>query len=238
MQKWLYGIVFLFYFVSQSTFEMKNKREPIQQLNDIRSFMERSSRFISLSGLSGVSAGVIALIGAGIAWLYLDLSYSFINIDTSLLRENNLTYNDIWQFIIADAIIVLILAITAGIFFTTRRARKKGLKVWDSTAKRLVVNLLIPLMAGGLFCIVLFYHHLVFLIAPASLIFYGLALINASKYTLHEIKILGLSEVALGLIASLLPGYGLIFWSAGFGLLHIIYGLVMYFRYETLPEKD
>lgn len=217
---------------------MKNKREPIQQLNDIRTFMERSSRFISLSGLSGVSAGVIALIGAGIAWLYLDLSYSFFNIDAYLLRENNLTYNKIWQFIIADAIIVLILAITAGIFFTTRRARKKGLKVWDSTAKRLVINLLIPLVAGGLFCIVLFYHHLVFLIAPASLIFYGLALINASKYTLHEIKILGLSEVALGLIASLFPGYGLIFWSAGFGLLHIIYGLVMYFRYETLPEKD
>jgi hypothetical protein len=217
---------------------MERKREPIQQLNEIRTLMERSSRFISLSGLSGVSAGIVALIGAGIAFFYLDFSQEMFNVNKYFTEGRHLQYSGSWLFILFDALFVLILALSAGIYFTTRRARKRGLKVWDSTARRLVVNLMIPLASGGIFCLILLYHHLVFLIAPATLIFYGLALINAAKYTFQEIKVLGVSEVILGLIASILPGYGLIFWTIGFGLLHIFYGLMMYFRYESLPEES
>ncbi len=212
---------------------MEKNQEPIQQLNEIRSLMERSSRFISLSGLSGVSAGIIALIGAAAAYFYLDFSWRYTNIGSYLEAVKDDRFGSAYFFIITDALLVLILALTAGIYFTTRKARRKGLKVWDHVARRMLINLMIPLATGGLFCIILLYHRLVFLVAPATLIFYGLALINASKYTFHEIRVLGLSEIILGLVASWFIGYGLIFWAVGFGILHIFYGLMMYYRYET-----
>ena len=128
--------------------------------------------------------------------------------------------------------LVLIASLAAGIFFTVRKAKRKGQGIWDSTAKRVLINLFIPLAVGGLFCIELLYYRLVGLVPPATLIFYGLALINASKYTLHDIRFLGICEVILGLIASLFLEYALLFWALGFGVLHIIYGVVMYVKYE------
>jgi hypothetical protein len=213
---------------------MENKQEPIQQLTDIHHMMERSSRFISLSGLSGVAAGIIALIGAGIAVFYLDFDQRYFNIDRYFTEMLYQKLSDSWLLIAVDALLVLVLALFSGIYFTTLKARKKGLKVWDSVARRMVINLMVPLAAGGIFCCILFYHHLIFLMAPATLIFYGLALLHASKYTFHEIRVLGISEIILGLIASWLVGYGLLFWAVGFGILHIFYGMMMYFRYETI----
>ena len=217
---------------------MEKNQEPIQQLTEIRNMMERSSRFISLSGLSGVSAGIFALIGAGFAFFYLDYDQRYFDINRYFSDFAIRKIGHSWMFIMLDALLVLLLAIFFGIFFTTRKANRSGLKVWDSTAKRMVINLFIPLFAGGIFCIILAYHHLIFLIAPATLIFYGLALLNASKYTLHEIRVLGFSEIVLGLIASLLVGYGLIFWAIGFGLLHVFYGLMMYYRYDSPGKKS
>jgi hypothetical protein len=211
---------------------MEINQEPIEQLTKIRDLMERSSRFISLSGLSGVAAGIIALIGSGIAFVYLDLDSRYFEINGFRSLSIGFHYSHAWVFIIFDALIVLILALLSGIYFTTRKARSRGLKVWDSTARRMVINLSIPLVAGGIFCLVLLHHHLVFLLAPVTLLFYGLALINASKYTYREIRILGLSEIILGLVASWLVGYALIFWAVGFGALHILYGTMMYYRYE------
>ena len=212
---------------------MKPQQEPIQQLNEIRSLMERSSRFISLSGLSGVSAGILALIGAGIAFFYLDFDQRYFNIDRYFQEMSYKRFAGSWLFISLDALAVLFFALFAGYYFTSRKAKKSGLKVWDPVARRLLINLFIPLAAGGLFCLILLYHRLVFMVAPATLIFYGLALLNASKYTLHEVRVLGISEIILGLMASWLVGYGLLFWAVGFGVLHIFYGLMMFFRYET-----
>lgn len=224
-------------FVSQSTFNMEISQKPIEQLTEIRNMMERSSRFISLSGLSGVAAGIIALAGAGIAFVYLDYDHGHLSTVSYLSDKIYSGFNDSLKFIILDALIVLILAFAAAIFFTSRKARKKGLKVWDNTARRMVINLMIPLASGGIFCLILIYHHLVFLLAPATLLFYGLALLNASKYTYHEIRVLGISEIILGLMASWLIGYGLLFWAIGFGVMHIFYGLMMYFRYETVRSE-
>ena len=215
---------------------MENNQEPIQQLKEIRNLMERSSRFISLSGLSGVSAGIIALIGAGIAFFYLDFDQRYFDINRYFAEMSYKRFSQSWLFVFLDALVVLTAALAAGIYFTTRKARRKGLKVWDAIARRMVINLMIPLAAGGIFCLILIYHRLVFLIAPATLIFYGIALLNASKYTFHEIRVLGISEILLGLMASWLVGYGLLFWAVGFGVMHIFYGLMMYYRYEA-PEK-
>jgi hypothetical protein len=194
---------------------MSKLKEPIQQLNEIRTLMERSSRFISLSGLSGITAGTTALAGAAAAWLTKDATPAFL---------------------FTDALIVLTVAILCGIYFTSRRAKRSGLKVWDRSARRLLINLILPLTVGGIFCLILIYHDLFMLLPSVTLIFYGLALINASKYTLPEIRILGISEILLGLAAGIFIDHGLIFWAAGFGLLHIIYGVAMYYRYEKTEK--
>jgi hypothetical protein len=70
------------------------------------------------------------------------------------------------------------------------------------------------------------------IVAPLTLIFYGLALVNASKYTLSEVRWLGLTQILLGLAAAHFIGYGLVFWALGFGLVHILYGLVMHYKYK------
>ena len=130
------------------------------------------------------------------------------------------------------ALITLILSVAAGIFFTLQKVKKNKEKVWDDQTKRLLVNLLIPLIAGGILGLMLLSKGLIGMVAPLTLIFYGLALINASKYTLTEIRSLGLVEVALGLLGFQFIGYGLLFWAIGFGLMHIIYGVYMHIKYK------
>lgn len=203
----------------------------IKDIKEIRSIMERSTRFISLSGLSGIVAGVIALLGTAAAYWYLHYKL--------LPETGNLTMNadrvielKLLLFLVLDAVIVLILVIACGIFFALRKSKKFNIPFWNKSAELTLWNLLIPLIAGGLFCLVLYKYHLYLLIAPATLIFYGLALLNASKYTLHEIRYLGVCEVVLGLFCSLLYEYTVCFWAMGFGVLHIIYGAFMYYRYE------
>ena len=190
--------------------------------------MNRSSRFISLSGLAGVFAGCYAIIGAVIAKMLLAENASFYNESVSTGTINSELSFDL--FLIAMA--VLTLAIGTAIFLTTRKARKNGQKIWDSTSKRLVVNFFAPLLAGGVFCLVLLQYGLIGLIAPCMLIFYGLALIHASKYTFADLRSLGYANLVLGLIATQFIGFGLYFWAIGFGLFHIIYGIWMYNKYD------
>jgi hypothetical protein len=207
---------------------MDKNQEHLNNLSEIRSLMERSSSFLSLSGLSGISAGIIGLITS---------VYVYSKID--VLLEHNRDYvnsspgrHSIVLFFILLAVLVLALTFGSVIFFTARKARKKGLPVWNSSAKRLVVSLFIPLAAGGIFCLILIHHYLYELIAPSMLLFFGLALLNAGKYTFGEIRVLGISEIILGLAASYWTDFGLYFWAIGFGLLNIIYGAYMFFKYE------
>ena len=136
-----------------------------------------------------------------------------------------------------DGAFVLAGALSCGVYFTRRRARRKGQIGWDALTRRLLISLAIPLLAGGIFCLALLYHHLGALIAPTTLIFYGLALVNCSKYTLQEVYYLGLCEIALGLGGLFVPGHGLLLWAIGFGLLHILYGVGMYRKYERNELK-
>lgn len=217
---------------------MKKKYTTQQQLDEIRQLMERSSRFLSLSGLSGISAGIIALLGALVAYFYLEFDSRFFDSDWYLIEKAYRIMPGKFYLLLLDAAIILTLALSFAVFFTTRKAKHKGLKVWTHSTRLMLYNIAIPLLTGGIFCLILIYHHMIFLIAPATLIFYGLALLNASKYTLPEIQWLGISELTLGLIACIWSGYGLLFWSLGFGILHIVYGTVMYYKYETPESKN
>lgn len=204
--------------------ETKNYNE---DLSHIRSMMERSSRFISLSGLSGVFAGLIALVGA--IYVYFVFKRNGINY---LDGERNIFSPDLVRELFLIGTVILVLAVLSGYFFTARKSKANNLKIWDATTKRLLINFAIPLVSGGIFCLALFYHHLFVFVAPATLIFYGLALVNASKYTLTDVQNLGYFEIVLGLISLFFLGWGLLFWAIGFGVLHIVYGIIMHKKYR------
>ncbi|MEQ8242838.1 hypothetical protein [Fulvivirga sp.] len=204
-----------------------DQQKYIDDLKEIKSIMSRSSRLISLSGLAGVFAGVFALAGAYLAYDAVYADQNYLGYRVAVLTNETITS------LLTIAIATLILSISAGVFFTSRRAKKTNEKLWDHQTKRLLINLFIPLATGGILCLILLSKGYIGIVAPLTLIFYGLALVNASKYTLDEIRSLGLLEIALGLFATHFIGYGLIFWSIGFGVLHIIYGLVMHRRYES-----
>lgn len=211
-----------------------------EAIRDIKRMMERSSRFISLSGLSGVSAGVCALIGAWLAYPYVFGKKDFIiNGDVAIVQAMAGDYTilmNTWLFWIAAGTFAA--AFVTAFFFTWVKSKKQGIPVWGSTAKRLMFSVSFPLIVGGLFLFKLIHFGTFGLVAPGCLIFYGLALINASKYTLNEIRYLGYVQVLLGLINLCFVGYGLYFWAAGFGVMHIFYGLYMWNKYDRINTED
>ncbi|HRC32196.1 MAG TPA: hypothetical protein PK736_01995 [Bacteroidia bacterium] len=211
---------------------MDTSKEHLDQLAHIRTMMERSTRFISLSGLSGIFAGIFALIGAGFAVIYLKLGFPYS--EYWITPNANLTSRSaIMKFFIVDASLVLIASIVVSTLLTVKRANQNGQQIWNVAAKRLFINMAIPLLTGGLFCLIAYYRYgYIGMIAPLMLIFYGLALLNASKYTLDDVRYLALAEIVLGLFAFYKIGYGLLFWTIGFGVLHIVYGAWMWIKYE------
>lgn len=200
----------------------------IQDLNEIRSMMERSSKFLSLSGWAGTMAGIYALTGACVAYTF----YHF--------NPDKIVYSDIeserlflnLDHVIFLALIILILAIGTAIFLSCKKADKKGEKVWNAASRRLLANMAVPLLTGGILIVILISKGLIGLIAPSTLLFYGLALYNASKFSYDDLKFLGLIQIILGLISCWFIEYSILIWAIGFGLIHIAYGIYMYFRYE------
>jgi len=206
--------------------------EHLQTLTEIRSLMERSSKFLSLSGLSGVSAGVVAMIGSAVVYMRLRTDWLSVLSYDRLGKYGIGGYREANQFLWQTAVVVLITALAFGTFFTVRKARQQGQRVWNQASRRLLWALAVPLVTGGIFCLALLHYRVLFLEVPATLIFYGLALLNGSKYTVRDVEYLGYSEIALGLLALFLSGYNLLFWTIGFGVLHIIYGTAMYWKYD------
>lgn len=209
-------------------FMSEQDQQPLEALRDIKKIMERSSRFISLSGLSGVSAGICALAGAWFAKQKLDTYYAAFNEN----GYNTESFQHLKMELFVIALAILAAAWITAFYFTWRKAKHNKLPVWDLTSKRLIINLMIPLAAGGIFILAMLQNDEWRYVAPASLVFYGLALVNASQYTLTDIRYLGYCEILLGLINTQFVDYGLYFWVAGFGLLHIIYGFVMWWKNE------
>ena len=204
-----------------------NKSEAYQKdIESIRQLMERSVKFISLSGLSGILAGIYALLGALAAYVLIPdplapVSYGVISDQRIIIQ------------LLGIALAVLLASLITGFLLSNRKAHNAGIKLWDATSRRLTFNLAIPLVTGGLFIFILLLSDHYSIVVPSFLIFYGLALINASPNLYEEVRYLGYSEILLGLVSALLPQYGLVFWAAGFGVFHILYGAVMHKKYDS-----
>ncbi len=209
---------------------MSEQQQSLTAIRDIRQMMERSSRFISLSGLSGISAGVCALIGAYVAYPYV---YGFKDYIINAVDDRGQGNFDIFNtYLFWIAASTFLAALVSAFIFTYIKSNQQGTPIWGNTARRLLFNLTVPLVVGGVFLFKLLQFGTFGLVAPGCLLFYGLALINASKYTLSEVRYLGYSEILLGIISLSFVGYGLFFWAAGFGVLHIAYGVYMWWKYD------
>lgn len=206
---------------------MKEEKDYIRNIAEIRSMMERSSKFLSLTGWAGIMAGIYALAGSFIAYNVFNFNPEEMAVDRP---ASEFPYN--LMNIVILALTVFIFSIVTAIFLSAKKAEKLGESVWNPTAKRLVINMAVPILAGGVLVLILISKNLVGFIAPFSLIFYGLALFNASKFTYEEVRTLGIVQIVLGLVSCYFIQYGLLFWALGFGVVHIIYGIYMYYRYE------
>jgi hypothetical protein len=197
-------------------------KDYLKDIQDIKHMMSQSTQFISLSGLSGVLAGIYGLIGAFyVNYLIVHNTETYITLESTLFKR-----------ILLTAFIVLLTSVATASIMTINKAKKQGEKAWNPSSKRLIINFLIPLVTGGIFALLLLRHGYYGLVAPITLMFYGLACLNASKYTLRDVRYLGITEIILGLFAVEFSGYGLYFWILGFGFCHIIYGAMMYYKYD------
>lgn len=226
--------------MSHKVLYMDTQHPPLQTIQDIKRMMERSSRFISLSGWSGISAGICALGGAAAAYLRLNMHHKAVG---GVVRYNRYNYDlgveslSLMRDLVWIAAITFVAAFISAFFFTWIRSRRNGTPIWDRTVQRLAWNTLLPMIAGGLFILRGMQLNHYELVAPGCLIFYGLALVNASKYTLGEIRYLGYGQLVLGTINLWALSYGLYFWAAGFGILHIVYGALMWWKYERVSSN-
>jgi hypothetical protein len=217
---------------------MDNGNEPIQALEDIKKMMDRGSRFVSLSGWSGIAAGICALLAAWLAGRKFN-QYGITEIEyqaqSNYTRDSNLLQLD--RELLILAVITFIAAFFFAFLFTYLRSRKTGVPIWGFMARKVIINVAVPMIVGGLLIWRIADFGMYGLIAPASLIFYGLALINGSKFTLSEVRYLGYLQLLLGVVNLWAIGYGLYFWAAGFGVLHILYGIVMWNKYERNKKE-
>jgi hypothetical protein len=202
---------------------MYSKEESLETLQDIKKMMERSSRFISLSGWSGIAAGICALGGIWVINLI---------IDSEGARQDEFSRTRLITELLIAGGVIFIAACALAFLFTYLRSKKTGVPLWGMTAKRLLFNLMVPMLVGGIVILRLIITYHFFLVWPLCLVFYGLALFSASKYTLTEIRYLGYAELVLGLINFWDYENGVFYWGAGFGVFHIIYGIMMWWKYE------
>ncbi|MGV7106741.1 hypothetical protein [Flavobacterium sp. U410] len=199
----------------------------LKDIQDIKDIMNKSTLCLSLSGLSGVLAGIYALIGAWFAYKTIYFDHYIGNPYKGLVISEAAVYR-----LLTIALVVLIASIATGVFFSMRKAKMQNETIWNAASQRLLINFSIPLVSGGIFILFLMEKEILNLIAPLTLIFYGLACVNASKYTLRDVRYLGITLIILGLLSTWFLNYGLLFWALGFGVCHIIYGSMMYFKYD------
>ena len=203
-----------------------NKESYLKDISEIKDLMNRSSKFMSLNGLSGILAGIYGLAGAVIAHQLIDDNKVLVS------RYAHGQINILLLKLLVLAGVIVLLSVGTAIFLSYKKARKTGDQIWNPAAKNMLIHFLIPLITGGLFGLILLARQHYGLISSVTLIFYGLALVNAAKYTIGTVFYLGLSEIVIGLFALAFPGYGLWFWAMGFGVFHIIYGSIMYYKFD------
>lgn len=207
----------------------------LDTLREIRTIMERSARLLSLSGWSGIWAGLVALAGSAIAYVWLKTAgpgtfepAAYTPLEHATARDTGINN------LLLLALAVFLVALAGGYYFTYRKNKKQGISIWNSASRKMVVSMMIPIAAAALLILVFLYQGDLQYVVPVCLILYGMALFNGSRYTISDIRYLGILEIILGCIALFVSGWvwSLYLWAFGFGVLHILYGIIMWRKYD------
>ena len=194
-----------------------NKDKALESVNEIKELMEKSSKFISVSGIAAILAGIYALAGAYIA--------------TQVITSDMYLSDTLKLMAIIAMAVLAAAAVTAGIL-SYCKSQKTGQKFFSRLTYRALWNFSLPMLTGGALCISLLLHGYYDILSSVMLLFYGLTLVNVSKFTYANIAWLGYAFICLGVIDSFWEGHALLFWTIGFGGFHILYGILFYLHYE------
>jgi hypothetical protein len=202
----------------------------LQDVQDIKRMMQRSSRFTSLSAWSFVGAGAVALISAAIGrYIFFVPYYRSYNTRGTFIASD---FAELKTQLIGLAFATLLVAGGVAALFTWFKARRQGQSLWEYSSRQAAWQFAVPMVAGAVFLLGMLQYDEWRFVAPGCLLFYGLSMVAASRFTLGAVRWLGFGMILLGLINLFYIGYGMYFWTIGFGALHIVFGLLVWLRYE------
>ena len=200
-----------------------SKKDYLKDISEIKNMMNKSSRFNSLSGISGIATGIYAIIGSLIGYQY--------------VTKNNIEISNLDRFhfslLFADLVLIIFLSLITSLIITRRKVKVDGISSGSILTKKMLSNFLIILIPSTIYVLILILNHDFVGAGSLMLFFYGASLINASHNTLEEIKTLGLIEIVLGILIILIPAFAFWIWLIGAGIIHVIFGLYMYFKHEN-----
>ena len=205
---------------------MENK-DALNTLHEIKELMEKSSRFQAISGWSILIVGLLASVVSAGAWLLL-LPHEGMSMGGMLI-------NSPYRTLIASSVALALLVVSFAVvcFGSYRMMKRQGGFEFGRTIRRPLFHFAVPMVVGGLLCLAMLMQGHYGLTSTFMLVFYGLALLNASHYTSRSIALLGYCELVLGVVDCFVVSHAILFWFLGFGLLHIVFGI-----YFILKSKN
>jgi CHASE2 domain-containing sensor protein len=181
----------------------------LEHLRYIRETMERSSSFTAVPGWGGVAMGVSALAAALLA----------------SRQTNTASWMTVWSW---EAAVALLLG-GIGILRKTRGGDKS---LFSAPGRRFFYSFCPPLAAGGLLSWTLANQGFWSPLPGLWLLLYGAGIVTAGAYSVRVVPIMGVCFMTLGAIALGSPAaWGNGYLAAGFGGLHILFGLIIARRY-------
>jgi hypothetical protein len=209
-------------FVSQSSVRNPtgmNLEHAEHSLDIIRTLMERSQRYEHISGLSGLAAGTLVLIGA--AALQSDM----------LPWSSPINSLVVWSLVLAVSVMVHLL-------ITRRRARDRGEALWTRQARTVLLALLPAFIVAAVISVWLWTEQRTGLWPSIWLLLYGCGTLATCFFAPRSILFLGLTCLTAGILSLLvLTDHPLLTMSIGFGLTHIAYGLLV-LRAERIQQRE
>ena len=180
--------------------------------------MEQGKSYFSLKSLSGILIGIY-----GLATVYLiDKLTSGEGSGIEMVSQLPILFLQIG--ITAIAVVFIIISLFTLWIRAKRRAKSEGKKLWNTSNKKIRLQTLITLLVLIVVIIVIANQGYYSLVTPISLFFYGLFLLNLSRFSSKGLVFLSIGEVLLGVAAYMIYDKEIFFLALGFGLLPIIYG--------------
>lgn len=181
----------------------------LSNLRYIREAMERASAFTSIPGWGGIGVGLTALAAA---WLAQPIA-------------GTRRWLLIW---LAEAVVAALIAAVAMV----RKARRANVSFRGVAARRFFSSYFAPIVAGAALTYLLGHAGRYEFLPATWLLLYGASFISSGAYSIPVVPVMGICFMVLGMTACLVSaGAGNLLMGAGFGGLHLIFGVVIARRY-------